>query len=216
MADHHEEFDPEHWQARLAVLASLVLYLVLPVKFTIKPFWLIPALEAALLITLTIVIPRGYRRGAWWERALGLSLIAVINAANADSLFVLIHDLLVGQSISAQELIMSSIDIWLTNVIIFGLWFWEIDRGGPGRRTITPEHPADFLFPQMSDPKFAAPNWRPQFLDYLYVAITNGTAFSPTDTMPLTITAKALMTVQSLVSLLTVALVAARAVNILR
>ena len=111
---------------------------------------------------------------------------------------------------------MTAIQIWLTNVIVFGLWYWELDRGGPGARCRENHREPDFLFPQMSTPAAAPPSWAPRFLDYLYVAFTNATAFSPTDTLPLTAWAKVLMAIQSLASLLTVALVAARAVNILQ
>jgi uncharacterized membrane protein len=105
--------------------------------------------------------------------------------------------------------------IWLTNVIIFGLWYWELDRGGPGARCAPVHREPDFLFPQMVNPGTAPKGWTPNFLDYLYVSFTNASAFSPTDTMPLTEMSKILMLVQSLASLLIVALVAARAVNIL-
>jgi hypothetical protein len=106
------------------------------------------------------------------------------------------------------------VPIWLTNVIVFGLWYWDLDRGGPATRLHENHRRPDFLFPQMSTPG-SGPNWTPDFLDYLYTSFTNATAFSPTDTMPLTAWAKLLMMVQSLASLLTVALVVSRAVNIL-
>jgi hypothetical protein len=106
--------------------------------------------------------------------------------------------------------------IWFTNVLAFGLWYWEFDRGGPGSRSHVHHREPDFLFPQMANPDAAPKDWCPSFIDYMYVTFTNATAFSPTDTMPLTQWAKLLMAVQSLASLLTVALVAARAVNILR
>ena len=129
---------------------------------------------------------------------------------------MLIRGLLQGSKAEASQLVFSAIQIWLTNVIVFGLWYWELDRGGPSARC-TPEHrEPDFLFPQMATPSIAPDGWFPHFVDYLYVAFTNATAFSPTDTLPLTVWAKGLMTVQSLASLLTVALVAARAVNILQ
>ncbi|MGI8717808.1 MAG: hypothetical protein ACR2JN_08260, partial [Lapillicoccus sp.] len=106
--------------------------------------------------------------------------------------------------------------IYATNVIAFGIWYWELDRGGPfARAGGTDPHP-DFLFPQMSEPHLAPPDWEPQFLDYLYVSLTNVVAFSPTDTMPLSRWAKTLMAVQSVVALSTTALVVARAVNILQ
>ena len=104
--------------------------------------------------------------------------------------------------------------IWLTNVIVFGLWYWELDRGGPATRQQASHRQPDFLFPQMSTPG-SAPGWTPAFVDYLYTSFTNATAFSPTDTMPLTVWAKLLFMVQSLASLVTVAVVISRAVNIL-
>ena len=105
--------------------------------------------------------------------------------------------------------------IWLTNFLIFGLWYWEIDRGGPGQRAAGHDGAPDFLFPQMTDDRIEPRDWRPSFIDYLYVSLTNATAFSPTDTMPLTPMAKSVMGVQSLVSLVTIGLIVSRAVNIL-
>jgi uncharacterized membrane protein len=106
--------------------------------------------------------------------------------------------------------------VWLTNVIAFGLWYWEFDRGGPVVRAAgTMRHP-DLMFPQMASPELAPPDWEPQFVDYLYLSFTNATAFSPTDVMPLARWAKLTMLVQSAVSLAIGALVIARAVNILR
>jgi hypothetical protein len=105
--------------------------------------------------------------------------------------------------------------IWLANVLIFGLWYWEVDRGGPGRRASGDDALPDLQFPQMTDPRFAPAGCRPQFVDYLYVSFTNATAFSPTDTMPLTAIANGMMALQSLVSLLRIGLVVSRAVNIL-
>jgi uncharacterized membrane protein len=117
---------------------------------------------------------------------------------------------------NGRQLISSGALVWLTNVIIFGLWYWEIDRGGPGVRAAGHDEPPDFLYPQMTDDTVEPLDWRPQFVDYLYVSLTNATAFSPTDTMPLTPRAKAMMGLQSLVSLVTIGLVVARAVNILQ
>ena len=110
---------------------------------------------------------------------------------------------------------MSGVVLWATTVLIFGLWFWEFDRGGPIARAMNPATHPDFLFPQMTEPRFAPHGWKPGFVDCLYLSLTNATAFSPTDTLPLTAVVKMLMLVESLISLLTVALVAARAVNIL-
>ena len=128
---------------------------------------------------------------------------------------MLSHHLLNGGKENGHQLILSGIVLWCTNVLLFGLWYWEIDRGGPPARAKGEPDRADFLFPQMTDPKWAPANWMPKLIDYLYVSLTNATAFSPTDTMPLTPTAKWLMSAQSLVSLVTIGLVVARAVNIL-
>ena len=105
--------------------------------------------------------------------------------------------------------------LWATNVLLFAVWYWEMDRGGPVARYLDRDVFPDFQFPQMENPKLAPPGWRPGFLDYLYTSLTNATAFSPTDTMPLTQTAKVVMGVQGVAALLTVGLVVARAVNIL-
>ena len=122
---------------------------------------------------------------------------------------------LAGTQEVGKNLLFYATQIWFTNVLVFGLWYWELDRGGPGERCASRHREPDFLFPQMANPGAATFDWHPSFVDYLYVSFTNATAFSPTDTMPLTEWAKVLMMIQSLASLITVALVAARAVNIL-
>lgn len=129
---------------------------------------------------------------------------------------MLIQNLISGGITSATELLASGGSIWLTNVVIFSLWFWDLDRGGPGARAQAIESHPDFIFPQMSDPDYAPDHWHPNFFDYLYMSFTNASAFSPTDVLPLTRWAKMLMLVQSFTSLLTVGLVIARAVNILQ
>jgi hypothetical protein len=204
------------WPASLAVVAAIVLYVTLPDRFTLGPAWLFPVLELALLVPLSLAVPVRHARETAAHRIASIALIAVVNAANVASLVLLIDSLLNGAGRAAKELIFAAMQIWLTNIIVFGLWYWELDRGGPSARCKTAHREPDFLFPQMLTPAAAPPGWTPRFLDYLYVAFTNATAFSPTDTMPLTAWAKILMAVQSVASLLTVALVAARAVNILQ
>ncbi len=203
------------WPAAAAVVAVLLLQLALPDRLVAGARWLLPALEAVLLLPLMIGTRYRHHRESTWARVLAITLIAVVNLANLYSVVLLAYYLIHGGKAGGHELILSSIAIWLTNVAIFGLWYWEIDRGGPGARTHPVQQPPEFLYPQMSNPALAPADWRPTFLDYLYVSLTNATAFSPTDTMPLSRRAKALMSIQSLASLLTVALVAARAVNIL-
>jgi hypothetical protein len=148
------------------------------------------------------------------RRQLSLALTAVISLTNAISLGLVSHLLFHKNIANGRELIVSGALIWLTNVLIFGLWYWQLDRGGPGRRAAGQDGPPDFQFTQMQ-PGNVFPTWRPQFGDYLYLALTNGTAVSPTDVMPLTLTAKGLMGLQSLISLLTIVLVVSRAVGIL-
>ncbi len=213
------------WPASLAVIAALLLYVMLPDALTVGPTWLLPILDLALLVPLWIAAPRRRSGEPRWQRWAAVALIAVINAANVGSLVLLVQALLTGKkvlvraneqiSLTGQTLIVAAIAIWLTNVLVFALWYWELDRGGPDDRSGPGHREPDFLFPQMITPACTVGHWAPRFVDYLYVAFTNATAFSPTDTMPLTPAAKGLMLLQSLASLLTVALVAARAVNIL-
>jgi uncharacterized membrane protein len=204
-----------HWPSQLGVLVAIALQLLLPDRLTIGTRWLLPALEAALLVGLSLATPAQLERPHRRRRALAVTLTGLVSVANAISLALLAHDLLHHNPANGQELIVAGALIWLTNVLIFGLWYWEVDRGGPGMRAAGRDGLPDFLFPQMSDPGISERGWRPMFLDYLYVSFTNATAFSPTDTMPLTRYAKSMMTLQSLVSLVTLGLVVSRAVNIL-
>lgn len=204
------------WPAGLAVVAAIALQLLLPQKLVPGVRWLLPAIEVMLLLPLALGTRHRHYREASWARWLSIALISVANLANIYSLVLLAYGLIHGGKAGGHELILAAIDIWLTNVAIFGLWYWELDRGGPGARTDPEmEDPPELLFPQMANPDVAPKNWAPVFFDYLYVSLTNAAAFSPTDTMPLSLRAKGLMAVQSIASLLTVALVAARAVNIL-
>jgi uncharacterized membrane protein len=200
------------WQARIAVIVAALLYLTLPGKYTLGPEWVFPALEGVLLIILTFWSGRMADKPA---RIAALALIAIVSIANLASLVLLVRALAHGLHIPGRELLYSAIAIWLTNVIVFALWFWELDRGGPEARRLADHPEPDFLFPQMITPGCSQPGWTPVFLDYLYVSFTNATAFSPTDTLPLTQWAKMLMLVESLVSLTSITLVAARAVNVL-
>jgi hypothetical protein len=138
-----------------------------------------------------------------------------VSFVNLVSLGLLVHFLLNHDKSKAHPLILAGVVLWVTNVLLFGLWYWELDRGGPVDRASAVAASPDFLFPQMSEPQHAAPDWTPNLVDYLYVSLTNASAFSPTDTMPLSRTAKVLMSTQSVASLVTVGLVVARAVNVL-
>ena len=190
--------------------------MALPKRLTAGPPWLVPSLEAALLFGMFMATPRQLEHEHPRRRRVALSLTAFVSAANIYSLAALSHVLLHRNVQSGPQLITAGVLIWMTNFLIFALWYWETDRGGPGRRAAGNDRAPDFLFPQMSDDRIEPLYWRPRFIDYLYVSLTNATAFSPTDTMPLTSTAKSIMGVQALVSLVTIGLIVSRAVNILR
>jgi uncharacterized membrane protein len=206
--------DP-YWPAQLTAAAALALYFALPGKLTLGPNWLIPSLEALLLLGLVVTTPRGGAHQSNGRRGVGLTLTAFVSAANFVALALLVHYLINGGHVAGRALILAGTEIWATNVLVFALWYWELDRGGPRARALEEDPEYDFMFPQMSDSEWAPKGWKPNFVDYLYTSFTNAMAFSPTDTMPLTPWAKMLMLVQSLASLITIGLVAARAVNIL-
>ena len=203
------------WPASLAVIAALVLFVTLPERLNLGPRWLIPALEAALLVAVTLRAPRRHPKEGPRIRAMSILLIALVNLANALALGKLVQLVIARHEVSGRTLIFSGVQIWLTLIIVFALWYWEIDRGGPGHRASAPPTKADFAFTQMTNRDLARPDWRPNFLDYLYLSFTNATAFSPTDTLPLSLGAKALMAAEALASIITVVIVAARAVNVL-
>jgi uncharacterized membrane protein len=203
------------WPVHATVLVAIALQLVLPTRVTAGPPWLGPALEGALLAALVVALPNRVEAEDHRRRTASMTLTGLVSALNITSLVLLVNDLLASHSPVGRNLIVAGALIWLTNVLIFGLWYWETDRGGPGRRAAGHDAAPDLLFPQMSDDSIEPANWRPQFIDYLYVSLTNAAAFSPTDTMPLSPIAKSIMGLQSLVSLVTIGLVIARAVNIL-
>jgi uncharacterized membrane protein len=172
--------------------------------------WLVPTLpEAALLVPLAWSVPRHRLEQMGRRRTVALALVGVITAANVLALAALIASLLKAQEKSGAELLLKGATIWSTNVVTFGLLFWELDRGGPMRRGAPAPPPPDFQFPQDENPAL------PRLVDYVYISFTNATAFSPTDAMPLTRRMKMLMLAESAISAITVLLVAARAVNIL-
>ena len=148
-------------------------------------------------------------------RRLGVALLALLVAAHLAALAIVVTALVRGETLSGPELLLTGLVVWLTNTIVFGLLFWELDAGGPLRRARHGRARPDFQFPQDENPELAPAGWRPHLADYLYLALTNGVAFSPTDAMPLTRPAKGLMAAGSLISVVAILLVAARAVNVL-
>ncbi|HEU0241742.1 MAG TPA: hypothetical protein VFR11_21140 [Micromonosporaceae bacterium] len=204
----------------IAVLVAVALQGFVPHNLAFSPWWLLPALELLLLVVIILFRQTSIDRQAATLRALGLSLVGAASLATAWSAVRLINELLHNASSSssvahAGPLLRVGGGIWLTNVIVFALWYWEMDRGGPVARACGTHSHTDFLFAQMTAPEFVSKDWEPAFLDYLYLSFTNATAFSPTDTLPLSRWAKLTMMFQSAVSLATVALVVARAVNVL-
>jgi hypothetical protein len=207
----------EHrWQMGLAVTAAIALEVSLPRYLAVRPHFVLPILEGALLIGLFIFSPGRIARYSRPLRAVVLVLIGLLSVDNAISAGLLVHRIVAGKEGSATKLLVEGVEIWATNVIVFGLWYWEFDRGGPVSRAHAVHKHPDLLFPQMQMPEIARLDWEPTFFDYLYTSFTNATAFSPTDTMPLSRWAKALFLVQSAISLVTVALVISRAVNIFK
>jgi len=214
-----------HWQkphlgehrlpVSLVVLVVIVLQFSLPNNLSLSFQKWICLLEFVILLSLYAFSPKRLGIHHPPTRRIGFILTSVITVSNTASAVKLISELISGGIGSATQLLASGGSIWLTNVVIFSVWYWDLDRGGPGSRAEAKKESPDFLFPQMSDPSFAPKDWHPQFFDYLYVSFTNASAFSPTDVLPLTRWAKMLMLLQSTTSLIVVGLVVAKAVNIL-
>jgi uncharacterized membrane protein len=214
LGDRLERGDP-YWPAQLAVATAIGLNFVLSERVTVGPTWLLPSVEGVLLVALVVIAPARATAHFRGTRRFALAVIGLVSLANTVSLGLLIHFLINGGQAGGHKLILSGAVLWATNVLLFAVWYWEMDRGGPVARFLDPHPIRDFQFPQMENPQLAPADWRPGFVDYLYTSLTNATAFSPTDTMPLTQTAKIVMGLQSTSALLTVGLVVARAVNIL-
>ena len=181
--------------------------------------WWIWLLVALPVLLLTIDLALTYRgKGIVRSRRAALLLLGLLALGNLAAVAILVAGLVTANSadLGGGELLFTGFAIWSADVIVFGLWFWEVDAGGPVARLRTPR-PAtrDFQFPQDDHPRLAGQDWSPQVWDYLYVSLTNSIAFSPTDAMPLSLRAKALMGFESAISAVTVLLIAARAVNVL-
>ncbi|MET9494123.1 hypothetical protein [Streptomyces sp. NPDC006552] len=223
----HQRRGEARLPAALATVSAIALYLFLPQRLLIAPRYVMPALELVLLVPLVAINPRRLTRQTRTFRVLSLTLVAVIAASNLFALGLLVHELVFAGVQDGRSLLAAAFQVWLTNIIVFGLAYWELDRGGPVSRTQLPRARlplADFRFSQdenddavqeVAEGASGASDWVPTLVDYLYVSVTNSTAFSPTDTMPLSPRAKLLMSVQSVSALLTSLLVIARAVSVL-
>ena len=202
------------WPVALAIVVAVALQLTLPDTVVLGSRWLMPVLELVVLAVLVVRNPGRFEHERPWRRTTSLALTALVSVANLGAVVRLIDHIVAGGAGDATTLLATGAAIWATNVIGFALWYWQFDRGGPSARARADRQVPDFLFPQMQTPDLDR-DWEPTFVDYVYVSFTNSTAFSPTDTMPLSRWAKLTMLVQSAVSLATVALVVARAVNVL-
>jgi len=212
----------------LAIAAAIALYALLPQSLLIGPRFLIPALEAALLVAVVLTNPRRVTRETRLSRAASLLLTGLVVMTNLVSLGLLVHDLVSKQVHGGGPLLLAALQVWATNVIAFGLVYWSLDRGGPVARTQLPREYlplADFRFShdenddnvrEVAAGSSIQADWIPTLVDYLYLSTTNSSAFSPTDTMPLTSRAKVLMGIQATAALLTSLLVIARAVGALQ
>jgi hypothetical protein len=206
------------WPVVLAIVAVLALLIVLPDRVRLLPPWVLYAAGGPVLAPLAAAAMRP--RSAVWpriERMVTFTFVALAGAANLAILRELIFDMIRrSQVVDGLHLLSSSIAVWATNVLMFSLLYWQLDRGGPSRRvSATPDWP-DWIFPSdQAPPETVPPGWRPQFIDYLFLGFSTATAFSTTDALPLTGRAKFAMMTESTVSLVTLVVVAARAINIL-
>ncbi len=214
--------------AAIAVLVVIALYALLPSGLVLGPRYVVPALELLLFVPLVAANPRRMTRQNARLRRLAITLVLLIAATNAVALALLVRTLVGGQASQGPPLLLAAGQVWATNILMFALAYWEIDRGGPVRRTQAARRDlpaADFRFPQDEDDdaiaevaarSSAKSGWTPGFIDYLYVSITNSSAFSPTDTMPLSVRAKLLMGTESVSALILSVLVIAKGVSLLK
>jgi hypothetical protein len=196
------------WHIQLAIVVVIILQLVLDSTLSIWPRYLIAAIEVVLLLALMILSQTNVTES--FKRSIAIALVALVTICNVFSLILVAESLFGGDSINGTDLLVSAFSIFITSIIIFGIWYWEMDY----RRVDKPLH---FLFSQESVPESTGINkgWDPTFFDYLYLSVVNAMSFSPTEAMPLTHSAKAIMTIQSIISIVIFVLVTARAVTII-
>ncbi len=199
------------WAAIVGILATGVLYALLPQRLRIGPNWLLLAIEVAALLPLVFILLTREDYSHRVIRIYIMILLGIVTLALALSILLLIISL--PSKKHATDLLGSAAVLWSVNILIFALWYWEIDGGGPAKRHQSGHQAADFMFPQQANGNDGS--WAPHFLDYLFLAFTGSTALSPADTFPLTRPAKTLMMIEALLSLTIIVLLAARAINIL-
>ena len=204
------------WPMAAAVLVSVAMQLSLPDRHVLSPSVLFPTVEVLLLAALVIGDPGRIDRRSTALTRLTVALVVVMTVDNLAGVLELVRGILDGSDRDDGTVLLATGGaLWVTNVIAFSLWYWLLDRGGPAARAAGSPQAAAFAFPEDATPKLAAPGWWPQYPDYLYLAFTNSSALSPTDTMPVTRWAKMLMLCQASISLVIAVMIVARAVNIL-
>ena len=198
------------------VAVSITLRIAVPNRSSLGPDWLIPGIEIGLLVLLILADPAHISGRRRWLRRAAIALVVLLAGAALAATVRLIVDLVQGGTVtdSASDLLASGAVIWLGNVLVFSLFYWLLDSGGPLARYRGEHDYPDFAFTQQMSPELAPPGWRAQYVDYLILGLTTSTAFSPTDVMPMARWAKLTMALQSLISLTVVGLVIARAVNV--
>ena len=205
------------WPVALAILAVILLVVLLPERVVLFPAWFPYVVGIALIVPIAAV-GLSAEKARWLrvERTIMLFFVVVMGVGTLANLANLISTMVRRSGeIGGLQLLASSIAVWSTNVIMFSLLYWQIDRGGPEARANNASTKPDWLFPQAGAGEDAPPDWRPTFVDYLFLGFSTATAFSPTDALPLTSRAKMLMMLESTISLATIVVVAARAINIL-
>jgi hypothetical protein len=208
----------KRWPMAVTLIVAMALPILLPPRFSLGPVWIVPAIEALLLIALVIADPGRIDRRSTLVRAFSIALVVILVAGAAAVTTRLVVDLLRGgaDTNSPGQLLRVGSLVWAYIIITFSFLYWELDGGGPERRARrSPDFP-DLAFPEHLNPQVTRPGWRPEFFDYLYLGFTNATAFSPTDVMPLARWAKLSMALQATASIVVLGLVIARAVNILK
>lgn len=227
MARERRQATEHRWPPVIALGVALALYGALPSEVPVVLRVIVVIAGISLVVPVVLLNPQRMDRETRWSRVLSVAQVLLLLVANQVALGIVIHALLTAKHADGPMILLGALQVWVTNVIAFGLAYWELDRGGPVSRRIRARAQlphADFRFPQDEDEdavrevavgSSASSGWVAAFVDYLYFSLSNSMAFSPTDAMPLTTRAKSLMGVQSFIAFVILALVIARAVSLL-
>jgi hypothetical protein len=208
MQDPHLIGQVPKWTVSIGILLIGVIYYFLPEELTFGPTWVLLVIELALILPLWIFWVTGHTLSYKVTRRISFLLLGIITLALIIGVFFLVTHL--AAFTSGIKLLRTAALLWLFNILVFALWYWDTDGGGPRKRHEAKHKAVDLLFPQQTN----GASWAPEFFDYLFVAFTAATAFSPTDTAPLTLLAKTLMMIEGIISLLIVAILISRVANI--